>query len=77
MKAAVSFFILPQRKNNIQRAVLVGTAVCSIGTTRWKPLVPRKSKIMVVFFCLAGYLMKLTTTQEVNYSRNLTSNMVL
>ena len=48
--------------------------MCSIGISRGKStLVLSKSRVKVVFFSLAGCLMKLTTTQEVNYSRNSTS----
>jgi hypothetical protein len=77
IKREFFFFLLPQRKNNVQRAVLAGIAVRSIGNARGKSLVLGKSGIKAVSFFLAGCLMKLTTIQAMNYSRNLTSNMVL
>ena len=70
-------FLLSQRKNNLQHAVLAGTAVRSIGTARRKPLVFGKGRIKVVFFFLAGYHKKLEISQAENYASYSTSNMVL
>ena len=71
-----SFFLL-QQKSNWQHSVLAGTAVRSTGTARGTPLLFGKSGTRVVHFFLVGYQTKLTTSQGVNYTRDLMSNMVL